>query len=116
MSNVQVSKIGYVTTYKMVNGEAVKVLPREHNEGKPGFAALLTKRYPVPVTDADWQEQRANIESEINKLRLMDRHDEWPDNSLVFRGVSVGFAIDFLLDLIKDKQDAMTHKTVIVED
>ncbi len=111
MQNIQVT-----TSYRMVDGRAVKVERREYDPTKPGLAALLKNRYPVPASDEDWQAQRATIENQINQLRQLDVQADWHDNSLICRGVTVQFVIDALRDLIRDKQDAMTHKVVVTED
>lgn len=111
MQNIQVT-----TSYRMVDGRAVKVERREYDPTKPGLAALLKNRYPVPASDEDWQTQRATIENQINQLRQLDAQADWPDNSLICLGVTVQFVVDALLDLIKDKQDAMTHKVTVIED
>ncbi len=111
MQNIQVT-----TSYRMVGNVAVKVERREYDPTKPGLAALLKNRYPVPANDEDWQTQRATIENQINQLCQLDVQADWPDNPLICRGVTVQFVIDALRDLIRDKQDAMTHKTVVIED
>lgn len=111
MQNIQVT-----TSYRMVGNVAVKVERREYDPTKPGLAALLKNRYPVPANDEDWQTQRSTIENQINQLRQLEAQADWPDNSLICRGVTVQFVIDALRDLIRDKQDAMTHKVIVTED
>ncbi len=111
MQNIQVT-----TSYRMVGNVAVKVERREYDPTKPGLAVLLKNRYPVPASDDDWQAQKSNIESQINQLRQLDAQDDWPDNLLICRGVTVQFVIDALLDLIRDKQDAMTQQVTVIED
>jgi len=111
MNTVQVT-----TSYRMVGGQAVKVERREYDPTKPGLAALLKRRYPVPANEDDWQAQLVTIESHINQLRLLDAQSDWPDNSLICRGVTVQFVIDSLRDLIVDKKTAMTQKVQYVAD
>ena len=88
-------------SYQIVDGKVIKVGRRTYDPSKPGLVHLLRSEFP--------RGQEGAALSYASQLAAGNAAADWDRNDEIARGVTVGFVVSAIRDMVEDRQtDART--------